>query len=83
MFSITWTISFYVYSNTYEEHIKHLDAVLGKLTTAGFTIIINKCDFCKQGIKFLDHVISNKQVKVDPERFAAILNYLRRVIKKS
>jgi hypothetical protein len=31
-----------VYSETYEEHIKHLDAVLGKLTTAGFTIDIDK-----------------------------------------
>jgi hypothetical protein len=37
-----------VYSNTYGEHIKHLDAVLGKLTMAGFTINIDKCDFCKQ-----------------------------------
>ena len=64
-----------VYSNTYSEHIKHLDAVLGKLTTAGFTINIDKCDFCKQEIKFLGHVVSDKHVKVDPERIAAILNY--------
>jgi hypothetical protein len=56
-----------VYSKTYEEHIKHLDAVLGKLTTAGFTINIDKCDFCKQEIKFLGHVISHRQVKVDVE----------------
>jgi len=26
------------YSNSYEQHIKHLGAVFGKLTTAGFTI---------------------------------------------
>jgi hypothetical protein len=65
----------FVYSNTYEEHIKHLDAVLGKLTTAGFTINMDKCDFCKQEIKFLGLVASDKQVKVDPERIAAILNY--------
>jgi len=37
-----------VYSNTYEEHVKHLDTVLGKLTTEGFTINIDKCDFCNQ-----------------------------------
>ena len=41
-----------VYSNTCDEHIKHLVAVLGKLTTAGFTINIGKCDFCKLEIKF-------------------------------
>jgi hypothetical protein len=49
--------------------------VIGKLTTAGFTINIDKCNFCKQEIKFLGHVVSDKQVKVDPERIAAILNY--------
>jgi hypothetical protein len=63
-----------VLSNSYEEHAKHLDAVLGELTT-GFTINMDKCDFCKQEIKFLGHVKSNRQVKVDPERNAAILNY--------
>ena len=45
-----------VYSNTYEEHIKHLDAVLGKLTTAGFTINIDKCNF-----------VSKKSIKVYKE----------------
>jgi hypothetical protein len=37
-----------VYSNTYEEHVKNVDTVLEKFTTAGFTINIDKCDFCKQ-----------------------------------
>ena len=49
--------------------------MLGKLTTAGFTIKIDKCDFFKQEIEFLGYVVSDKQVKVDPERIAAILNY--------
>jgi recombinational DNA repair protein (RecF pathway) len=53
-----------VYSNTGEEHVKHLDAVLGKLTTAGFTINIDKCDFCKQEIKLLGHVIPHSTVEV-------------------
>ena len=64
-----------VYSNTFEEHVKHLDAVLGKLTTAGCTINIDKCNFCKQEIKFLGHFVSDKKVKVDPERISAISNY--------
>jgi hypothetical protein len=64
-----------VYWNTYDEHIIHLDAVLGKLTMAVFTITISKCDFCKQEIKILGHVVSDKKVKVDADRIAAILNY--------
>jgi hypothetical protein len=41
-----------VYSKTYEEHVKHLDAVLGKLTTAGFTINIDKCEFVSKKSSF-------------------------------
>jgi hypothetical protein len=26
-----------IYSRTFDEHMMHIDAVLGKLTTAGFT----------------------------------------------
>ena len=64
-----------VYSNNFEEHVKHLDDVLGKLTKTCFTIHIDKCNFCKQEIILLGHVISNRQVKVGPERIATILNY--------
>jgi hypothetical protein len=42
---------------------------------AGFTINIGTCDFCKQEIEILGHVASDKQVKVDADRIAAILNY--------
>jgi len=55
-----------VYSNTYEGHIKHLDAVLGEMTTAGFNINIDKCNFCKQEIKFVGRVVSDKMSKGGP-----------------
>ena len=46
----------FVYSNTYEEYVKHLDAMLAKLTTAAFTINIDKCNFISK--------ISNVTVEV-------------------
>ena len=64
-----------VCSDNYKEQVKHQDAVLEKLTTAGLTINIDKYEFCEQETKFLGHVISDRQLKVDPERIAAILNY--------
>jgi hypothetical protein len=51
-----------VYSNTYAEHVKQLDAVLGKLMTAGLTINIDKCDFCKQRLFSLQ--ITGRQMPV-------------------
>jgi hypothetical protein len=53
-----------VSSKTHQEHVKHLDAVRGKFTTAGFIISIDKCDCCKQEIKFLSHVTPHSTVEV-------------------
>jgi hypothetical protein len=52
----------------------HLDAVLSKLTTGGFTINGAKCRFCRE-VKFLGHRIDKNGVSADPDRIAAILNY--------
>jgi hypothetical protein len=64
-----------IYSETFDEHMMHLDAVLAKLTKAGFTINAKKCRFCKEEVKFLGHRIDRTGVSADPERIAAILHY--------
>jgi hypothetical protein len=64
-----------IHSSTFNEHLKHINAVLHKLTTAGITIDAAKCQFCKPEIKFLGHIISDKTVRPDKERTEAILRY--------
>ena len=49
--------------------------MVGKLTSASFTISTDNGNFCYQEIKFLGQVVRDKKVRVDPERIAAILNY--------
>ena len=34
-----------VFSKSFDEHLEHLDSVFRKLTTAGFTMNLSKCDF--------------------------------------
>jgi hypothetical protein len=41
-----------IFSKTFEEHLEPLDSVFGKLTAAGFTLHLGKCNFCKPEIKF-------------------------------
>jgi hypothetical protein len=53
----------------------HIDVILDKLTSAGFTVNATKCQFCKPQIKFLGHIISDEGVKADRERIEAILRY--------
>ena len=64
-----------IFSKTFEEHMEHLDYVFGKLTAAGFTLNLGKCNFCKPEIIFLSHVISRNSLRPDPQRIEAILNY--------
>ena len=57
-----------IHSSTFTEHLLHIDLVLDKFTSTGFTINATKCRFCKPEIKFLGHIISDEGVMADRER---------------
>jgi hypothetical protein len=41
-----------ILSGTFEDQLRHLDSVLQKLTSAGLTINVHKCNFCKTELSF-------------------------------
>ena len=61
-----------VYSQTYEEHLHHLDETLSLLSKAGFRLNHQKCFFATQEFKFLGFRITTEGVLPDPEKVAAI-----------
>lgn len=64
-----------VFSRNFQEHVQHLDTMLGRLTTGGVTINASKYKFCQTKISFLSHEISQTGISEHPKRTAAILNY--------
>jgi hypothetical protein len=64
-----------IHSLIFTEHLHHIDLVLDKLASAGFTVNAAKCQFCKPEIKFLGHIISDDGVKAVCGRNEAILTY--------
>jgi len=64
-----------IFSKTFEEHLKHIDLIFNKLTTAGFTTNALKCKFCQPQMNFLGNVIGPEAISADPQRIAAILSY--------
>jgi len=64
-----------IFSHDFDQHMEHLETVLNRLTSAGFTINARKCSFCKPKIKFLGHIVSRENLRPDPQRIEAILNY--------
>ncbi len=46
-----------VFSNTMEQHVAHLDHILGLLRAAGVSLKLKKCDFFTLSVNYLGHVI--------------------------
>ena len=61
-----------VFSKTWEDHLKHLELVFGKLEDAGLKVNLAKCTFAKNEVPFLGHMVSDKGISMDPRKIQAI-----------
>ncbi|GAU35776.1 hypothetical protein TSUD_56530 [Trifolium subterraneum] len=66
-----------IYSKDPQEHAKHLRIVLDILREKQLYAKFSKCEFWLSEVKFLDHVISQGGVSVDPSKVEAVLNWER------
>lgn len=55
-----------IFSETIEDHEKHVRATLNKLRNAGLKINMRKCKFFEYTIEILGHVVSQQGIKMDP-----------------
>jgi hypothetical protein len=62
-----------VFSNSDDEHLKHLKRVFQKCRRFGISLNPKKSNFGMQEGKLLGHIISKEGIKIDPNRVAAIL----------
>jgi hypothetical protein len=61
-----------IYSPSEEEHSNHLRLVLEKLREHRLYAKFSKCEFWKNQVEFLGHVLSAKGVAVDPSKVNAV-----------
>ena len=61
-----------IYSDTEEEHIKHVRQVLRRLREAGLFLNINKYDFHVKSVKYLGLIITTNGLQMDPLKVEAI-----------
>lgn len=64
-----------VFSDNVENHLRHLNKVFEKFTAEGITIKLRKCQFVREKVTFLGHMISNKGIAIDPNRIDSIINF--------
>ena len=61
-----------VFSKTPQEHLVKLWAIFKKLKKAEFKLKPSKCEFCKQELTYLGHVVSKNGIQTDCKKVNAI-----------
>lgn len=62
-------------SETPEEHIELLNAVIDRLETANLTINVDKCELFKKSLTFLGYVVDSEGLRASPDKVAAIVEF--------
>ena len=64
-----------IFSNTWEEHLEHLEMVLEKLQQFGFTVKLAKCQWARTECAYLGHVVGGGRVKPELNKMEAIKTF--------
>ena len=64
-----------VLSETFEEHLEHLQQVIERLTVAGIKLKPSKCHFICQEVEYLGHLITPCGIHPNPNRVKAVREF--------
>jgi len=64
-----------VASSTFEEHLNLLREVFHRLRVAKLRLNPDKCNFCRDRLKYLGHVIDRAGIRTDPDKVKAITGW--------
>jgi hypothetical protein len=64
-----------VYSKSFDEHLKHLECVLQTLRQHKLYAKSSKCEFSKNELSFLGHVINSDGIKMEPSKVDAVVKW--------
>ena len=62
-----------IYSDNLKDHRKHVQAVLQALQEAGLQLNVDKCEFYKTKILYLDLIISTDDIHMNSAKIKTIL----------
>jgi hypothetical protein len=64
-----------IYSRTWDEHLAHLEEVLGIMQAQSLYAKESKCEFGMRELLYLGHIIRERGVQVNQEKIRAILDW--------
>ena len=66
-----------VFSQTFDDHLRHLGAVIDRVAKAGLKLKPSKCKFLRQSVEYLGHVLTPMGIRPNPERVRAMQQFPR------
>ena len=72
--SIIYLDDIIIFSKTPQEHLKWLQGVFEHLAQLGLKLKPSKCEFFRDSLRYLGHIVSKKGIASDPKKIETILN---------
>ena len=63
------------FSHSLEDHLKHLQAVLGRIKEAGLKLQPGKCKFIREEVEYLGYIVTPEGLKTNTRLVAAVKDF--------
>ena len=70
-FAFAYLDDIIIFSNTVEEHLKHIQIVINRLKSAQLKLKKSKCSFFKKELYYLGHLLTTESIKPQIEKVNA------------
>jgi hypothetical protein len=74
-FVIVYLDNILIFSGTWDEHVRHVNQALDTLQRENLYVKLSKCEFGKNALLYLGHIVGGGQLKIDPFNIDVILNW--------
>src|SRR5436190_3761036 len=75
-FVIAYLNNILIYFKNKKNHEKHIKKILRKFQEKNFYFKSEKCKFHKQQVKYLEHIIITKELKMNSEKIRTVIEFL-------
>jgi hypothetical protein len=74
-FVIVYLDDILIFSDMWDEHVRHVKKVLDTLQRDNLYVKLSKCEFGKTSLVYLGHIVGGGQLKIDPSKIDVIVNW--------
>ena len=74
-FVVVFLDNILIFSNSWKEHLEHLDTVLSTLREQSLFCNVIKCEFALEIVRFLGHIVSGIDLRPDPEKIRVVRDW--------